>query len=279
MTGLLSKLCRTTAIARFVKPSTVCQSHVLRSLENKRFASSFKRSSNKPAITWKNLLVVSGFGGALLFWMKMIKDEKDRKDNIERKRQLGKAAIGGPFELVDQDKNLRKSEDFKGQWLLVYFGFTHCPDICPDEIEKMVKTVDIIDSNPVVPNIQPIFITVDPDRDTPEVVGKYIKEFSPKFIGLTGNREQIDKVCKAYRVYYSSGPADEDNDYIVDHTIIIYLINPDGEFVDYYGQNREALEVAQGIELQMVKYKKMNESATSKLKNAFRGGNANVQGS
>lgn len=279
MTGLLSKLCRSTTAARLAIAPPMCRANVFRSLENKRFASSFKKSGNSPVITWKNLLVVSTLGGGLLYWIKLVKDEKDRKETIERKRQLGKAAIGGPFELIDQDKKLRKSEEFKGQWLLMYFGFTHCPDICPDEIEKMVKTVDIIDKNPIVPNIQPLFITVDPERDTPEVVGKYIKEFSPKFIGLTGSKEQIDKVCKAYRVYYSSGPADEDNDYIVDHTIIIYLINPDGEFVDYYGQNRDASDVAGGIELQMVKYKKMKETTGSKLLNTFRGESANVQGS
>ncbi|XP_063309456.1 protein SCO1 homolog, mitochondrial [Pelobates fuscus] len=206
-------------------------------------------------VTWKSLVVTVALGGAIMGGMKYLKKVKEENIEKERNRSIGKPLLGGPFSLIDHNGQPKTDKDFHGQWVLLYFGFTHCPDICPEEIEKMILVVDEIDKIPSIPNLTPLFITIDPERDDKDAVSRYIKEFSPKLIGLTGSVEQIEAVAKAYRVYFSPGPKDDDNDYIVDHTIIMYLIGPDGSFVDYYGQNKNNAEISVSIGTNMRKFK------------------------
>ncbi|KAI7688284.1 hypothetical protein SSS_03916 [Sarcoptes scabiei] len=174
----------------------------------------------------------------------------------QRKKALGQAQIGGRFELIDQNGKPFTSHNLEGKWAMVYFGFTHCPDVCPDELEKIVKAIELLESKKADP-IQPVFISVDPERDSVEAVREYIKEFSPKFIGLTGTKEKVEQATRAYRVYYSAGPRDQQNDYIVDHTIITYLINPEGDLVDYYGQTKTAEDICSGTLKAMKNYKSL----------------------
>ncbi|CAD6190227.1 unnamed protein product [Caenorhabditis auriculariae] len=210
---------------------------------------------------WKTVAVTFAIGGsclAALFYIRKIRlDEREK----HRKITAGKARIGGEWELVNTQGKLEGSEQLRGNWLLMYFGFTNCPDICPDEIEKMIKVIDLLDAdkNENIP-VVPVFISVDPARDTVARVKEYCSEFSPKLKGFTGSVDQVNKVAKTFRVYHSQGPKTENNpdDYIVDHTVIMYLIDPEGNFHDYYGQNRKAEEIANIIKMKVLKFEAQN---------------------
>lgn len=213
---------------------------------------------NRTPMSWKTLgatVVVVGVLLQVLWYLK-----KTRKEETDKKKvmSIGKAAIGGGFELINTAKKTVTDKDFLGKWVLIYFGFTHCPDICPEELEKMAVVIDNIDKTQDADPMQPLFISVDPERDTPEIIAKYTADFSPRLQGLTGTVDQIKDICKKYRIYYSAGPK-EDGDYIVDHTIIMYLINPNGEFTQYYGRNKTAADITRDIVVQMVKFHNLNK--------------------
>ncbi|XP_066110736.1 protein SCO2 homolog, mitochondrial isoform X1 [Saccopteryx bilineata] len=202
------------------------------------------------------LLVTTLFGAALGgAWLAM-RAEKEQRQQQQRTEALRQASVGqGDFSLLDHHGQARCKADFQGQWVLMYFGFTHCPDICPDELEKLVQVVRQLEAEPGLPPVQPIFITVDPERDDVTAMARYVQDFHPRLLGLTGSAEQVAQVSRSYRVYYSAGPKDEDQDYIVDHSIAIYLLSPDGLFTDYYGRTRSAEQIVNSIRHHMATFR------------------------
>jgi cytochrome oxidase Cu insertion factor (SCO1/SenC/PrrC family) len=149
---------------------------------------------------------------------------------------VGRALVGGPFSLVDQDGRRVTDADFRGRYMLVYFGFTFCPDVCPAALQLMAAAIDKAGAKGE--RITPIFITVDPARDTPELLKPYVGSFHSRFLGLTGTAAEIATVQRAYRVYSrrvedTSAPGG----YTMDHTLIIYLMGPDGSYVSHFTSN------------------------------------------
>lgn len=138
--------------------------------------------------------------------------------------------VGGPFKLTAPDGTTVTDETYRGKWLLVFFGYTSCPDICPTTLNEIAGTLETFGADAA--RLQPIFITVDPQRDTPEAMGKYTEAFDSRILGLTGSPQQIADVAKEYGAYsarHKSGSGDKD--YLVDHSTYIYIVDPQGKFV------------------------------------------------
>jgi len=186
------------------------------------------------------LVIVGGFLLGALIGMGAMILNTDMHGN--RVKTSGTALIGGPFELVGKGGTTVTDKDFRGRYMLVFFGFTHCPDICPAELQVMSAALEDLGAD--AKKVVPIFITLDPERDTPDAVAAYVANFGPSFVGLTGSPEQIAKAAKAYRVTYQKFQDESMGDnYSIDHSALVYLMGPDGQFVTHipYGTSPDKM--------------------------------------
>ena len=162
---------------------------------------------------------------------------------------LAGAAIGGDFTLTSEDGETVRESDFAGDYRLVYFGYTFCPDVCPIDMMKLGRGMRALEqSDPdLAARIQPIFVSVDPDRDTPEVLDEFTDNFHPRLLGLTGTREQIDAMTRDYGTYYALGEPGENGGYLVDHSNNVLLFGPEGEPLAIIAMEGSGEEIAAEI--------------------------------
>ena len=178
------------------------------------------------------LLIAAGLGGYAYM-----------SRELHRPQGFGTALVGGPFSLVNQDGRRVTEKDFLGKYMLVFFGYTYCPDVCPTELQVMTAALDQM--GPEADRIQPVFVSIDPARDTPDVLKAYVANFGPRLAGLTGTPEEVANIAKAYRVYYAkAGNSSSTTDYLMDHSSIIYLMGPDGSFVKHMPYTTDAGKLA-----------------------------------
>ena len=142
----------------------------------------------------------------------------------------GHSPIGGPFSLTDQSGKPRRDIDFRGKLMIVYFGYTFCPDVCPADLMSITQALEAL--GPTAESVQPVFITIDPERDA-KVLAEYLAAFHPSFVGLTGSPEQIRKVANSYKVFYVKMPGERSGEYSIDHTGAIYLMGRGGEYLGF----------------------------------------------
>lgn len=158
------------------------------------------------------------------------------------------SVVGGPFALVDQDGRARTDRDFRGRWVLLYFGYTYCPDVCPTTLAAMAEVIEKLGTDAA--RVTPVFVTVDPARDRPAVLKSYLASIGPGFVGLTGTPSAVAGIARAYRVYYAKHPL-PGGGYSVDHSSVIYLVDPAGKFVKFYDADSKADAIADDLKARM----------------------------
>jgi cytochrome oxidase Cu insertion factor (SCO1/SenC/PrrC family) len=161
----------------------------------------------------------------------------------------GTALIGGPFTMVNQKGETVTNKSFDGHYTIYFFGYTFCPDVCPTELQ--VLTAALKELGPDAAKITPVFVSIDPERDTPKIIGEYVSNFDSRFVGLTGSPEQLANMARAFHVYYKkeANPKDAQN-YGMDHPSILYLMGPDGKFAKHFPYTTDAKALA--LELKSV---------------------------
>lgn len=180
--------------------------------------------------------------GTLLFAIQQVYQKPGVQPEEPKTAAVSKPDIGGPFSLVDHEGRPVTQDFFKGRFMLVYFGYTFCPDVCPTALTEMGSALDILgeDGAPVTP----VFITVDAERDRPEPLKEYLAFFHPRLVGLTGTPEQVAAAAKAYKVFFAKSAEDE---YLMEHTSKIYLMGPDGAYRAHFSHDDDAGAMAAKI--------------------------------
>ncbi|MHA1536112.1 MAG: SCO family protein [Alphaproteobacteria bacterium] len=157
----------------------------------------------------------------------------------------GVALIGGSFSLTDQHGKSRTEREFRGKYMLIFFGYTHCPDVCPTGLQDMSEALDAL--GPEAGKVQPIFVTIDPKRDTPALLKDYAANFHSKLIALTGTPAAIARAAKAYRVYFARTGDKSGDDYLMNHSTFTYFMGPDGKYLTRFTHNTKPKSMAAGM--------------------------------
>jgi cytochrome oxidase Cu insertion factor (SCO1/SenC/PrrC family) len=161
----------------------------------------------------------------------------------------GRAPVGGPFELTDQTGHRRTDADFHGKLVVLYFGYTYCPDVCPTELQSISLALDKLGA--AAETVQPVFISVDPERDTPARLAEFVASFHPRLIGLTGSLAEVRKTAIAYRTFFAKNSATAPGEYSVDHTGVIYLVGKDGRYLGFLPPGASPDEIADAIRIRL----------------------------
>lgn len=157
--------------------------------------------------------------------------------------------LGGPFSLVDHTGRAVTERDFAGRGMLVYFGYTYCPDVCPTELGTIAAALDAM--GPAAERVTPVFITIDPERDTPAAMADYVPRFHPRMVGLTGSAEQVAQAARAYRVYFAKVRPRDAGDYLMDHSSFIYFVGPDGRVRNLFRPETAPEAIAASVTAQL----------------------------
>jgi cytochrome oxidase Cu insertion factor (SCO1/SenC/PrrC family) len=188
-----------------------------------------------PCSRAKAWLLIASLFGVILFSNDFAAAEEQPPEQAFAAQMMddlmyGRGTVGGPFTLTDQTGRKRSDSEFRGKLMVVYFGYTFCPDVCPADLMAITQALDAL--GPAAEGIQPIFITVDPERDS-RVLADYVAAFHRSLVGLTGSPEEIRKVANAYKAFYAKGPIERGGEYSIDHAGVIYLMGRAGEYLGF----------------------------------------------
>src|SRR5712692_1494876 len=198
--------------------------------------------------SWRSLALLAVFligGGAAFIYSRDKPAEDTRRGDAARLMNdlmSGKAHVGGPFTLTDQYGKRTSLADFRGKFVLLYFGYTFCPDICPTDLAAMAQAIRTLDAEG--DKLQPVFVTLDPERDTQDILRNYAAAFHPRFIALRGSEDEVRRVATAYKIYFEKVRPPGSSVYLIDHMAFVFLLDRDGKYVALFPPGTSAERMA-----------------------------------